>query len=234
MSDSIVGTRIGIFDVLYECDYKANDGHRLYHVKCIECGYESDMQQHKIGYTKTCTHLNVNGKYRQFDYIWDNHRIGSIFRGMIRRCYNLNDKSYRWYGARGIKICDEWINNPKSFEEWALANGYTDKLTINRKNENQNYCPENCEWITGTNNSKYKSTTSLIEVDGEVHTGREWSELMGLGTNRINTYIRDYGLDNTIEFIRRYKINPTLKPKHRQSYYSLYMNQEITKSEENL
>ena len=76
--------------------------------------------------------------------------------------------------------------------------------------------------------------TSYIYVNGEVHTGREWSELMGLGTNRINTYIRDYGLDNTIEFIRRYIINPTLKPQHRPSYYSLYMNQEITKSEENL
>lgn len=227
MSDSIIGTRIGIFDVLYECDYKANDGHRLYHVKCVECGCEFNKIKSDIKDAASCTHLNVNGtpkKYKMFT--WDNPRLRSIFTDMKYRCYNKSCPDYRWYGARGIKICDEWINNPKSFEEWALANGYTDELTINRKNENENYCPENCEWITGNNNSKYKSTTSLIDVDGEVHTGREWSELMGLGTNRINTYIREYGLDNTIEFIRRYKINPTLKPKHNQSYYNLYMNQK--------
>ena len=170
--------------------------------------------------------MNVNGGYKQYNYMWANSRIGRIFGGMKYRCYNENGEDYRWYGARGIKVCDEWINNPKSFEEWALANGYADNLTINRKDENKNYSPENCEWITGKDNSKYKSTTLVIEIDGEAHTGREWSDILGLGTNRINTYIRDYGLDNTIEFIRRYKINPNLKPKHKQSYYNLYMNQK--------
>ena len=234
MSDSIVGTRIGIFDVLYECDYKANDGHKLYHVKCIECGFETDIQKSGIARPKVCLHVGINQERRHFDYVWQNHRIGSIFNGMKKRCYNQNDKSYKVYGGRGIRVCDEWMKNPKSFEEWALANGYADNLTINRKNENKNYCPENCEWITGKDNSKYKSTTSLINVDGETHTGREWAAVLGLGTNIINTYVRTYGLDNTIEFIRRYKINPNLKPEGTQSYYSLYMNQEITKSEENL
>lgn len=225
MNNSIIGTRIGIFDVLYECDYKANDGHKLYHVRCTECGCEFDKIKSDISSVSSCTHLNVNGSPKQFkSFTWDNPRIRSIFTGMKYRCYNEHCEDYKWYGGRGIKICDEWISNPKSFEEWALANGYTDKLTINRKDENKNYCPDNCEWITGKNNSKYKSTTLLIDVDGEVHTGREWSELLQLGTNRINTYIREYGLDNTIEFIRRYKNNPTLKPKHKQSYYNLYMN----------
>ena len=49
---------------------------------------------------------------------------------MKQRCYNPNEKSYKWYGAKGIKICDEWINSPKSFEEWSLQNGYNDNLTI--------------------------------------------------------------------------------------------------------
>ena len=224
MNNSIIGTRIGIFDVLYECDHKANDGHRLYHVKCVECGFESDMKKQDIGRPTTCTHFGIANQQKQYNYTWANIRIGRIFGGMKRRCYDSTDKSYRWYGARGIQICDEWLNNPKSFEEWSLSNGYTDGLTINRKDENKNYCPENCEWITGKNNSKYKSTTLLIDVDGEIHTGREWSELLQLGTNRINAYIREYGLDNTIEFIRRYKNNPTLKPEHKQSYYNLYMN----------
>ena len=226
MNESIIGTRIGIFDVLYECDHKSNDGHRLYHVKCVECGHEADIQKRHIYIPTACTHLGINGTHKQYNYVWTNKRIGNIFSGMKRRCYNPNDKSYDRYGGRGIKICDDWMDNPKSFEEWALSNGYNDKLTINRKNENENYCPENCEWITLEDNAKYKSTTSLINVDGEMHTGKDWARLFGFGENIINKYVRNYGLDNTIEFIRRYKINPTLKPKHKQSYYNLYMNQE--------
>jgi hypothetical protein len=143
---------------------------------------------------------------------------------MKDRCYNSNDKSYRWYGAKGIQIYDEWIENPKSFEDWAVENGYDDSLTIDRINENKDYCPENCRWVTLEDNSKYKSSTSLISVDGETHTGRDWAQVLGLGVNTINMYVRKYGLYNTIEFIRRYKKNPTLKPKLKnQSYYSLYM-----------
>ena len=143
---------------------------------------------------------------------------------MKSRCYNKEDKNYRWYGAKGIKICDEWLDNPKAFEEWAMNHGYSDNLTIDRKDENKNYCPENCTWVTLENNSKYKSTTSLVEVDGEIHTGREWSEKLGLGINVINTYIRKYGEKNTKEFIRCYLNNPGCKPKNAQSYYDLYIN----------
>lgn len=151
-------------------------------------------------------------------------RIKRIFKLMKQRCYNPNNKDYRWYGAKGIKICDEWLNNSKLFEEWAFNNGYTDNLTIDRKDENKDYCPENCQWITRNDNAKYKSTTSLICVDGEVHTGKEWSHLLNLGPNLINRYIQKYGLNNTVEFIRRYKSNPNLQRFYMtQSYYELYM-----------
>lgn len=204
MCDNIVGTHIGIFEVLYECDYKANDGHKLYHVKCSECGWESDMMKAQIKVPKKCTHKNLNGGYRKYrTFTWSNKRIAGIFRDMKSRCYNENDKSYRWYGAKGIIVCDEWINNPILFEEWALNNGYEDNLTIDRIDSNKNYSPENCRWISQSDNCKYKSTSSLINVDGEEHTGREWAKVLGIGTNRINTYKRTYGEEQTIEFIRQ-------------------------------
>ena len=156
-------------------------------------------------------------------YIWENKRISKIFHDIKSRCYNPNDKNYRWYGEKGIKVCDEWMNNPKSFEEWALNNGYTDNMTIDRIEEDKDYCPENCQWVVLENNSRYKSTTSYIYVNGEVHTGREWAEILGLGINRINIYIREYGIENTREFIRRYLDNPGLHPSHHQSFYDLYM-----------
>lgn len=143
---------------------------------------------------------------------------------MKDRCYNKNNKSYRCYGARGIKVCDEWMRNPESFESWSLTNGYDDNLTIDRVNENGDYSPDNCRWVTSEDNSKYKSTTSIIDVDGTIHTGKDWAKTLGLGVNIINTYIRKYGLDNTIEFIKRYMNNPRIERKPNQSYYDLYMN----------
>ena len=157
---------------------------------------------------------------------WHNKRIGRIFYGMKQRCYNSSERSYRWYGARGIKICDEWLRNPMAFEEWSLDNGYSDELTIDRINEDEDYSPDNCRWVSPIDNSKYKSTTSLIDVDGEVHTGREWADVLGIGTNTINTYIRKYGLKNTIQFIRLYRLNPGMKLKCKQSYYDLYMEND--------
>lgn len=227
MKDEIIGKRIGIFDVLHESDHRAKDGHKLYHVKCCECGWESDIRKIQIETTTKCTHLDISGNPRSFNtYTWDNQRIRNIFSGMKSRCYDPDDKSYRWYGAKGIKVCDEWLKNPKLFEKWALENGYDDNLTIDRENENKDYCPENCRWITGNDNAKYKSTTSLIDVDGEVHTGQDWARKLGFGQNQINTYIRKYGEDNTKEFIKKFLENPGEKPKIKtQSYYDLYMNQ---------
>lgn len=61
--ESIVGTRQGIFDVMYECDFKSNDGHRMFHVKCSECGWESNIQMHQIKYTTVCRHTDSAGNY---------------------------------------------------------------------------------------------------------------------------------------------------------------------------
>ena len=121
--------------------------------------------------TKKCTHLNKNGNYKNFcSYCWKNKRLSKIFKDMTTRCYSKNAREYRWYGGKGIKICDEWINNPKTFEDWALNNGYKDNLTIDRINSDKDYSPDNCRWITLIDNAKYKSTTTILEVDGESYT----------------------------------------------------------------
>jgi len=78
------------------------------------------------------------------------------------RCYNRNNKEYiLCYGSKGIKMCDEWKNSFIIFREWALNNGYSDNLTIDRINGNGNYEPSNCQWITKNLNSQKTSRNKL-------------------------------------------------------------------------
>jgi len=75
-------------------------------------------------------------------------RLYRIFHDMKRRCYNENDTSYKDYGARGIRVCSEWRLDMESFFNWALSNGYDDTLSIDRKENDGNYEPLNCRWVT--------------------------------------------------------------------------------------
>ena len=77
-------------------------------------------------------------------------RLNKTYRGLKQRCYNPNNTRYSYYGGRGIKMCDEWLgkNGPINFMDWALANGYTDDLSIDRIDNEGNYEPSNCKWST--------------------------------------------------------------------------------------
>ena len=198
-NDNHIGETYGIYTLIEFLNEKDKYGHYLYKGKCKICGYETVRPFSHFSapsaITNNCKHLDRNGNYYNFNkYNWSNERIGSIFNGIKDRCYNKNNKSYKWYGEKGVKVCKEWIDNPKLFENWALSNGYKDNLTIDRIDENKDYCPENCRWVPNSDNAKYKSTTSLIEVDGETHTGKDWAKILGFGPNLINKYIRKYGL----------------------------------------
>mgnify|MGYP006969179762 CR=1 FL=1 len=85
---------------------------------------------------------------------------------MKTRCTNENIPSWKDYGGRGIKLCNEW-EEFIPFMEWAMSNGYKDGLTIERKDVNGNYCPENCCWVTRADQQKNKRTSRKFEINGE-------------------------------------------------------------------
>lgn len=99
---------------------------------------------------------------KKYDFITihksKNPRIYRTWINIKSRCLNPNATKYQNYGGRGIIICDDWDKSFKSFYEWSISNGYTDKLTIDRIDVDGNYCPENCRWITNKEQQMNKRT----------------------------------------------------------------------------
>jgi len=89
-------------------------------------------------------------------------RLYSIFSGMKQRCYNQNNSHYKWYGAKGITICDEWLGNNglQNFISWSLEHGYNENLSIDRIDSDKGYSPDNCQWGSQTLNSMRVSNPS--------------------------------------------------------------------------
>ena len=120
-------------------------------------------------------------------------RLYKIWLGIKNRCYNKNNYSYKNYGGRGIIMCDEWKNNPVSFCEWAIDNGYTDKLTIDRINVNGNYEASNCRWITLKEQSNNKRDTIYLTYKNETKTILEWAEKIKMNAPSLYSRIQRGG-----------------------------------------
>ncbi len=120
----------------------------------------------RSGNTKSCgCLLKEQARESKTKHGMKGTRLYNIYKGMKQRCYNPNNKDYKDYGARGVKVCDEWIgeNGFINFSKWAMTHGYSDDLTIDRINVDRGYFPDNCRWadyFTQANNRRPRSSTS--------------------------------------------------------------------------
>lgn len=201
--DEHIGEKHGVYTIIGLSENKAKDGHKMYVVQC-ECGEHKIALYSSISYNNTvykCPHWSEYGNIKTKPNQIDDRRLAKIFRGMIRRCYVPEDTAYRFYGGKGIKVCQEWIDNPKSFEEWALDNGYKYNLTIDRRKSELDYCPENCSWVTRETNSRFKSNTNYITATVTL-SGKQWAKLIPeIGENQINRILKSKGYDETVKYI---------------------------------
>ena len=104
---------------------------------------------------------------------------------MIQRCTNHNAPNYKNYGGKGIVVCDEWRNSFEAFYEWAMSNGYSDDLTIDRIDNEKGYSPDNCRWATMKEQANNKRNTVLIDDNGELKTVLQISKETGLDKSTI-------------------------------------------------
>ena len=120
-------------------------------------------------------------------------RIGRIYHNMKTRCYNQNYDRYQYYGGKGVKICDEWLNSYDEFESWALSHGYTDDMTIDRIDTNGDYSPLNCRWVSRKVQANNRTSNHMIELNGRVQTLIQWAEEYGLLPETVYTRINTLG-----------------------------------------
>lgn len=149
----------------------SRNNYYIYFYKCkCDCGNIGIYRERslKSGNTKSCGCLNIDKIIeRNMTHNLSNTRLYKIYHGIKKRCYNRNCRSYKDYGGRGIGLCKEWANNFLTFYNWAIDNGYSDNLTIERKDVNKEYSPENCTWITKEEQNLNKTTSVFYEYDGK-------------------------------------------------------------------
>lgn len=109
-----------------------------------------------------------------------------VWHSMKNRCYNCNYRPYKNYGARGIVVCEQWKYNYQSFQDWALSHGYKKGLSLDRIDNNGNYCPDNCRWTDVKTQSQNRRTTKFLTYDGKTLCLQEWAERIGIPPGRIS------------------------------------------------
>ena len=117
-------------------------------------------------------------------YIQDGLR--NVHSSMIQRCENPKRQQYSRYGGRGIKVCEEW-HNYEIFRKWALENGYRHPLKLDRIDNNGNYEPSNCRWISKKEQMNNRSSNTKYTYDGETHTLSEWADIYKINKETFYT-----------------------------------------------
>lgn len=164
--------------------------------KC-DCGTIKSIRLSNLknGHTKSCGCLkseinSKNGKLRMTTHGETHTRLYNVWTSLRRKCYNKKNDHYKWYGARGIIVCDEWLEKYDNFRDWALKNGYSDKLTIDRIDNNGNYTPANCRWATMKEQSNNRRSNVNITYKGQTKNITQWSEYTGISIYALRRKIK--------------------------------------------
>lgn len=166
--------------------HKNKVGNIFWQCEC-ECGTVKSVAAHAVisGKSKSCG-CNRRRKGQNKTHGLRNHPLYKTWMAMKYRCLTVTAHNYHLYGGRGISICDRWLESVVNFYN-DMFNGYQKGLHLDRIDVNGNYCPENCRWVTGTENNNNKRVNWKVSFDGRTHTPTEWGSELGIKANTIQS-----------------------------------------------
>ena len=193
------GDRIGECVFLHEVEpYITPTGKK--HKKALfecKCGkrFQSVISSVRLRTTKSCgcynlENFNINRKGEKHGM--HTHLLYGVWQNMKNRCYNPTMNNYKWYGEKGIEVCEEWKNSFLCFYTWAKNSGWKIGLTIDRIDIDRNYEPPNCRWATPTQQARNRSTNIVVEDNGERICLLELCERKGVNYRTVLCRIQKY------------------------------------------
>lgn len=179
---NIAGNKFGMLTVIEKS--KSINGKAYWLCKC-DCGNETIVSGSNLrtGAVKSCGCLI----YKKKDTHHLSHtRLFRIWWGIKNRCDNPKSEAYKYYGKKGIHICDEWANDFVSFYNWAMLNGYDDGLSIDRIDNSKGYSPDNCRFTTKKVQANNRSYCKFYEYNGKTQTLTQWCEELNLNYKLVH------------------------------------------------
>lgn len=197
--------RFGRFIVIKRAEnhIKPNGGKSTMWLCRCDCGNERVVNANSllIGDSKSCGCLNseiVSARFKTHGKT--RTRLYRTWTGIKSRCYNKNENAYKYYGAKGIAMCDEWKNSFENFCVWAVENGYSDELTIDRIGLWGNYEPCNCRWANKITQANNKSNNCFLQYEGELKTIAQWSRQFNVDPKVVSKRLkRGWGVKDALE-----------------------------------
>lgn len=181
------GCIFGEWTVLGRSDKKAKNKSVVWSCICT-CGRIFDVNGNSLRTIASTKCVRCANPDRKTKYTKDPIKI--IYRGMKQRCYYEGHIKYNYYGGRGIGICKEWLDNPSSFYEWSYRNGYKKGLSIERINNDEGYNPENCKFITLSEQQNNKRSSIKIIINNETKILSEWCKIYNISRSTVDRRVK--------------------------------------------
>lgn len=186
----ITGQKFGLLTVLGSTEKRSKSRQMIWKCQC-ECGKITYVatQNLKQGNTLSCgCYHRKKASTDSTKHGLSSHKLYFVYYNMLQRCYNKNMPYYHNYGKRGVSVCEEWGDKKRGFNnfyQWAVNNGYSDGLSIDRIDNNGNYEPTNCRWITMTEQKNNTRRNISISYGGEQHTIAGWAKKGNIPYNTL-------------------------------------------------
>lgn len=187
IKNNLINKEFGMLKVVALDENKTLEKGKAYWICECQCGNVITFRGDNLTKKKDCGCISKLEKAKRLTkHGMTNTRIHRIWLGMIKRCTIKSASGYKNYGGRGITVCDEWLNDFMNFYNWSIENGYNDKLTIERKDVNGNYKPDNCKWATIKEQENNKRNTRYVTIDNQTHSLSKWSDISGISYTVLN------------------------------------------------